>query len=151
MQVLYPDEMWRDVIRPFTCLLRNGSEFGGRQEQCGVTDAKSLYNALIQSHPASRQDRRTALELAAIIDAMHRAKSLVRWTPHQRMIADILTKADIAEGNGALLHVLRTGHLRIDEKQNELMRRGEASGRSRTRAATERLLAVTLNHASTID
>ena len=148
MQVLYRDvvygdvnpEMWRNVVQPFSCLLRSGSELAGRQEQCGITDAKSLYDALVKRHPASRQDRRTALELAAIIDSMARAGSLVRWTPHQRMIADLLTKADVTKGNGALLHMLKSGNLRIDEEKNELQRRHDGAARSRTRAATERLL-----------
>ena len=148
MQVLYRDmvfgdvnpELWRNIVQPFACLLRNGSEMAGRQDQCGVTDAKSLYDALVKQHPASRQDRRTALELAAIIDSMHRAGSLVRWTTHQRMIADTLTKADITKGNGALLHLLKTGVLKIDDEQKELRRRGEAGGRLRSRAATTRLL-----------
>ena len=148
MQVLYRDmvhgdvnpEVWRNVIQPYACLLRNGSELAGRQEQCGITDAKSLYDALIKQHPASRQDRRTALELAAIIDSMVRAGSLVRWTSHQRMVADALTKADITKGNGALLYLLKTGILKIDDEKNELLRRGEAGGRLRSRAATSRLL-----------
>ena len=38
-----------------------------RHHRCEA--AKSLYDALIKCHPASRQDRRTVLELASIIDA----------------------------------------------------------------------------------
>ncbi|CAE7224945.1 RE2 [Symbiodinium sp. CCMP2592] len=148
MQVLYRDiifgdvtmESWRQVIQPFTCLLRNGSQLAGRQQQCGVTDAKSLYDALVKGHPASRQDRRNALELAAIIDAMEKGGGVVRWTSHQRMVADMLTKADIGKGNGALLHLLRTGVLHIDDEASELKRRETGDGRARTRAATERLL-----------
>ena len=45
-------ETWRQVIQPFTCLLRYGSELAGQQQQCGVTDAKSLYDALVKGHPA---------------------------------------------------------------------------------------------------
>ena len=148
MQVLYRDitfgdvtpEAWRQVIRPFTCLLKSGSSLVGRQEQCGITDAKSLYDALVKAHPASRQDRRNALELAAIIDAMNKGGGVVRWTSHQRMVADMLTKADIGKGNGALLHLLRTGVLHIDDEASELKRRHGAEGKARTRAATERLL-----------
>ena len=148
MQVLYRDllfgdvtaETWRQVIQPFTCLLRNGSELAGRQNQCGITDAKSLYDALVKGHPASRQDRPNALELAAIIDALSKGGGVVRWTSHQRMVADMLTKADLGKGNGALLHLLRTGVLHIDDEANELKRRETSDGRARTRAATERLL-----------
>ena len=148
MQVLYRDmvfgdvqaETWHKIVQPFTCLLRSGGALAGRQPQCGITDAKSLYDALIKCHPASRQDRRNALELAAIIDSMNRGGGMVRWTPHQRMAADMLTKADITKGNGALLHLLRSGVLHIDEEQNELKRRESHDGRSRSRAATHRLL-----------
>eukprot|EP00439_Symbiodinium_sp_Y106_P070056 s466_g12.t1 len=55
---------------------RGGGALAGRQPQRGITDAKSLYDALIKCHPASRQDRRTALELASIIDAMCRGGGL---------------------------------------------------------------------------
>ena len=148
LQVLYRDmvygdvqaETWHKVVQPFTCLLKSEGALAGRQPQCGITDAKSLYDALIKCHPASRQDRRTALELASIIDAMCRGGGLVRWTSHQRMVADMLTKADITKGNGALLHLLRSGTLHIDDEQNELKRREEHAGRSRSRAATRRLL-----------
>ena len=133
-------ETWHKVVQPFTCLLKSEGALAGRQPQCGITDAKSLYDALIKCHPASRQDRRTALELASIIDAMCRGGGLVRWTSHQRMVADMLTKADITKGNGALLHLLRSGTLHIDDEQNELKRREEHAGRSRSRAATRRLL-----------
>ena len=43
---------------------------GLRGPQAGITNAKSLYDALVKRHPVSRQDRRTALELASIVDAM---------------------------------------------------------------------------------
>ena len=148
MQVLYRDlthgdvtpESWRDVIQPFTCLLRNGSAMAGRQQQCSITDAKSLYDALVKGHPASRQDRRNSLELASIIDAMNKGGGLVRWTSHQRMVADMLTKADIGKGNGALLHLLRTGVLHIDDEVSEMKRRETSDGRARSKAATSRLL-----------
>eukprot|EP00439_Symbiodinium_sp_Y106_P055487 s3427_g7.t1 len=45
-------ETLAQVIQPFTCLLRYGSELAGQQQQCGVTDAKSLYDALVKGHPA---------------------------------------------------------------------------------------------------
>ena len=148
MQVLYRDithgdvtaESWRNVIKPFACLLRNGSAMAGRQQQCSITDAKSLYDALVKSHPASRQDRRNSLELAAIIDAMGKGGGVVRWTSHQRMVADMLTKADLSKGNGALLHLLRTGVLHIDDEASELRRRETSDGRARSKAATHKLL-----------
>ena len=126
--------------RPFQCLLKGDGHLAGRQGQCGVTDAKSLYDSLVKKHPASRQDRRTALELAVIIDAMMKSGSSIRWTPHQRMVADMLTKSDITKSNGALLHLLKHGTLKIDEVDHELARRQLPEGRRRGRAATAKLL-----------
>ena len=64
----------------------------------------------------------------------------MRWTSHQRMAADMLTKTDITKGNGALLHLLRSGSLHIDDEKSELKRRESHDGRSRSRAAAHRLL-----------
>jgi hypothetical protein len=58
------------------------------------------------------------------------------------MPVDMLTKADFAKTNGALLHLLRTGQLRIDKEDAEMMRRKrDESARSRSRRSSERLLA----------
>jgi hypothetical protein len=52
-----------------------------------------------------------------------------------------MTKADITKGNGALLHMLKHGHLRIDKEENELIRRrSDPAARSRTRQSSEKLL-----------
>ena len=91
------------------CLLRSEGALAGRQPQCGITDAKSLYDALIKCHPASRQDRRNlrnALDLASFINAMSRGGGLVRWTSQQRKAADMFARADITKENSALLHLL---------------------------------------------
>ena len=56
------------------------------------------------------------------------------------MAADMLTKTDITKGNGALLHLLRSGSLHIDDEKSELKRRESHDGRSRSRAAAHRLL-----------
>ncbi|CAE7947537.1 TNXB [Symbiodinium sp. KB8] len=90
----------------FMCLLRSEGALAGRQPQCGITDAKSLYDALIKCHPASRQDRRNlrnALDLASFINAMSRGGGLVRWTSQQRKAADMFARADITKENSALL------------------------------------------------
>ena len=145
LQILFRDlvygdvktEDWRRSLFPFMVFLPEQCQLKARQEQCTVTDAKSLYDALCKLCPASRQDRRTALELSVIVDLI----SKTGWTPHPRMPVYNLTKADISKGNGAFLHLLRHGALRIEKEENELYRRQhEAVARSRTRRASERML-----------
>ena len=150
MQIFYRDlafgdvrvQQWQESLVPFLVYLPEECELLARQEQCQITDAKSLYDAIFKQCPASRQDRRTALELAVIVDSIQKAGSEIRWTPHQRMPVDMLTKVDFAKTNGALLHLLRTGQLRIDKEDVEMMRRKRNdAARSRSRRSTEKLLA----------
>ena len=151
LQVLFRDlvygdvqtQDWRRSLSPFMIFLPEECQLRARQEQCTVTDAKSLYDALYKLCPASRQDRRTALELAIIVDLISKTGSHVRWTPHTRMPVDNLTKADISKGNGALLHLLKQASLRIEKEETELYKRQhEAVARSRTRRASERILSA---------
>jgi hypothetical protein len=101
-------------VLPFIGVLKDSSQLrthihGDMQEQCTITDAKSLFDSLKKENPTSRQDRRTSIEIAIIIESMQRSKSVLRWSPHPRMIADVLTKDDIGKSNGALEELLRTG------------------------------------------
>eukprot|EP00435_Cladocopium_sp_Y103_P027150 s2554_g6.t1 len=149
LQIFYRDLLfgdvitndWRKSLSPFLVYLPEECQLAGRQEQCNVTDAKSLYDALAKQCPSSRQDRRTALELAVIVDLLIKTGSHIRWTPHQRMPVDSMTKADLMKGNGTLLHLLKFATLKIDDEEKELCRRQrETSARSRTRRSSERLL-----------
>ena len=96
LQIFYRDLIYNDVqvkdwhksLMPYTIYLPEECELVARQEQCQITDAKSLYDAIFKQCPASRQDRRTALELAVIVDAVQKAGSAIpghltrgcRWT-----------------------------------------------------------------------
>ena len=149
LQIFYRDLVYHDVgagkwqesLSPFVAMLPERCSLHSRQPQCGVTDAKSLYDAIYNHFPTSRQDRRNALELAVVVDVMKKTGSDIRWTPHQRMPVDMLTKVDIAKSNGALIHLLKSGALRLDKEDEELVRRqADRAARSRTRKATERLL-----------
>lgn len=91
-----------------------------RQEQCQIIDAKSLYDAVIKQSPSSRQDRRTAVELAIIVESMRKSGSCLRWTPHPRMPADVLTKEALSKFNGALEEILRTSRLGLASENEEL-------------------------------
>ena len=72
---------------------------------------------------------------------MARSSAQVRWVPHSRMVVDVLTKADVAHTNAALSELVRTGHLQLVDEQRELATRsaGESS-KSRSRAASQRVL-----------
>ena len=48
---------------------------GGRNPQCVVTDAKSLFDCLLKEHPAGKQDRKSALELAITLRDLQSSSS----------------------------------------------------------------------------
>ena len=150
LQVMHQDLVYGDVdtknyhknLSPFLALLPDKCQLAAnRGPQCALTDAKSLYDSIFKQCPSSRQDRRNALELAVVIDVVQRSGSQVRWTPHQRMPVDMLTKVDVTTSNGALLHLIRTASLRIDKEDEELLKRQRTSAaRLRSRRATDQLL-----------
>ena len=115
LQIMFRDVVYNDVNRsnwqqsilPFQAVLRDDCELRSRLEQCTITDAKSLFDAITKDNPASRQDRRTATEIAIILESIRKSHSVTRWTPHPKMIADVLTKDDISKSNGALEEVVR--------------------------------------------
>jgi hypothetical protein len=96
-----------------------------------------LFDALKKANPPSRQDRRTAIEIAIIIEAMRKSKSLLRWMPHPRMVADVLTKDDLTKSNGALEELFRTSTLALWDEADELARRrDDPKSRSRSKKAS---------------
>ena len=53
-----------------------------------VMDAKSLYDSLMK--PSSMpKEKRVALDLAAIQEALARETDFARWTPTRHMLADV--------------------------------------------------------------
>ncbi|OLQ04125.1 hypothetical protein AK812_SmicGene12846 [Symbiodinium microadriaticum] len=128
LQVMYRDAVFNDVqlrnwqasLSPHMLIMRGEKLGGNRNPQCVVTDAKSLYDCILKEHPAGRQDRKSALELAIILRDLQSSRSMVRWIPHQKMLADGLTKEDPFRGNGALEHFLRTGVLSFVDMDAEL-------------------------------
>jgi len=156
LQIMFRDVVFGDVDRadwqksllPFLSVLRQECSLNGRQEQCQVTDAKSLYDAVIKQSPCSRQDRRTAVELAIIVESMRKSSCTLRWTPHPRMPADVLTKDDLGKSNGALEEILRTSRFGLWSEEEELKQRKEdptAKYRSKTASLKLRSRSDALN------
>jgi hypothetical protein len=138
---------WQESLLPFLAVLKENCELRDRLDQCSVTDAKSLYDSLRKQSPASRQDRRTSIEIAIIIEALSKAKSCIRWSPHPRMIADALTKDELSKGNGALEELLRSSKFALWDEDDELARRKQnpsAKGRSKKAATALRNEAMSL-------
>jgi hypothetical protein len=87
--------------------LREHAQLTNRTPIVGVTDCKSLYDAVWSvSSPSKLDDKRVAIDLAIIRQALERTKMSVRWCPTQLMLADSLTKdqADPADLLRAALH-----------------------------------------------
>eukprot|EP00913_Durusdinium_trenchii_P018774 g17642.t1 len=128
LQVMYRDAVhhdvqlasWRNCLSPHMLVMRGQCKLGGRQQQCSVTDAKSLFDCLLRENPSGKQDRKSALELAIILKDLQETRSMVRWVPHQKMLVDSLTKLDPLKANDALHQFLRSGWLSLVDVQEEL-------------------------------
>ena len=66
---------------------------------------------------------------------------MIRWLPHQKMIADCLTKESLDRSNGALVQFLKSGWLRLVDVAEELEhRRTNSDYRKRSlKGSTDRL------------
>lgn len=144
---------WRQAITPFIAVLKEDCDLrGNMQQQCSITDAKSLYDAVSKQNTTSRQDRRTSVELAIIAESMRDSQSTLRWTPHPRMVADTLTKDDLSKSNGALEELLRTGLLSLWDEQSELdARKLDPKNKGRSKKASEKFREHSLNLLSILE
>jgi len=149
LQVLYRDVMfgdvsredWRTTLAPFCALMPSQCELAKRCTQTHVIDAKSVYDVISKGSAGNRQDRRTALDLAIVAEALEKASGSIRWVPHAKMPADGLTKAEFLKSNGALEHQMRTGVFALVQEATELQERaGDLALKSRSRAAAQRRL-----------
>lgn len=78
-------------MSPFGVVLRSRCTLDARQSQARVIGAKSVFDVLQKDAIGSRLDRRTALELAIIAEALWTAGAPPRWVPHVRMPSGALT------------------------------------------------------------
>ena len=149
LQIMYRDAVqhdvsirsWRNSLSPHMVVMRGECRMGGRQQQCSVTDAKSLYDCLLKENPSGKQDRKSSLELAIILRDLQETRSMIRWVPHQKMPIDALTKEDPSKANDALNHLLKTGWLSLVDVEDELKaRKSDASFRRRSQHASRQRL-----------
>ena len=94
-----------------------------------VMDAKSLYDSLMK--PGSLpKERRVAIDVSAIREALERETDFARWTPTRHMLADALTKSMVVVPP-YLDYVLSRGKLSLvesPEAANVLAGRQAAEG-----------------------
>ena len=110
---------WRNSLSPHMLIMRSDCEVRLRQPQCAGTDAKSLYDCLLKEHPPGKQDRGSSL-LAIIVKDLQETRSSVWWVPHQKMLADAMTKPDSQKASGALEQMLKTGIFSLVDVSEEL-------------------------------
>ena len=80
-----------------------------------VVDAKSLYDHLARDTIGITEDKRTAIEMQVIRQAMCETGAAIRWVPHPKMVMDALTKRS---GNLVpLKEMLGSGELAITDTQ----------------------------------
>ncbi|CAE7223309.1 unnamed protein product [Symbiodinium sp. KB8] len=128
---------WRNSLSPHMIIMRSDCDLRLRRPQCTVTDAKSLYDCLLKEHPQGKQDRRSSLELAIIVKDLQDTRSSVRWVPHQKMLADSMTKSDPLRANGALEQLLKTGVFSLVDVSEEFANRAtDSKFRSRSHSAS---------------
>ena len=84
-----------------------------------IVDAKSLYDHLSKETTGSTDDKRTALEMQVLRQALAETSTGIKWVPHPQMIVDALTKRG---GNlGPLYDLIDSGLYRLFEgKENFL-------------------------------
>ena len=103
---------WEESLaeRRLAALVKTDCEEGLSEGIC-IVDAKSLYDHLSKETVGVASDKRTALEMQVIRQALAETKTEVRWVPHPSMIVDALTKRN---GNlEPLLDMLCDGVLNI--------------------------------------
>ena len=82
-------------------------------QNLGIVDAKSLYDHLSRETTGVTSDKRTALEMQVIRQALAKTRTQIKWVPHPSMVVDALTKR---QGNVApLIQLLRSGVLEVQQ------------------------------------
>ena len=82
---------WAKNLSPFVITLGQHSEMC-HAPHAHVVDAKSVYDMVKKELLSSKQDKRIAIELAIVIEALRRVDARIRWVPHFKMFCDSLTQ-----------------------------------------------------------
>ena len=84
---------WQEALakRRLSALVSDESE-PELKRGISIVDAKSLYDHLSKETTGSTDDKRTALEMQVIRQAMAETATGIKWVPHPQMIVDALTK-----------------------------------------------------------
>ena len=104
-----------------------------------VTDSKSVFDVLKKGHVASI-DKRAGLELQVVLDSMRIYGASCRWVPHQKNVADALTK--LRAHWQPLLTILSDAFISVVPEDEELQGRKtyrEATGKRNPRPSYQRL------------
>ena len=106
-----------------------------------MVDAKGVFDTLVRDPTGSKNDRRSAIDLAVCRETLGRIGGTVRRVPHPVMTVDALTKADLAKSNAAQLHMLKSGMMKLTPEKDSLSAHCEdPTTRDRSRAASLRQL-----------
>ncbi|CAE7347138.1 RE1, partial [Symbiodinium microadriaticum] len=113
--------------------LRESASMLGKVPIIGITDCKSLYDAVHSpSSPSKVDDKRVAIDLAIIKQCVERTNLSVRWCPTELMLADALTK-DQADPADLLRAALSGGCYQLSSEASVLAQK------KRVREARQRL------------
>ena len=105
--------------------LRKGNPLSDQTRIIGITDCKSLYDALNSLSPSTKSDdKRVAIDLIIIKQAVGRAGLRIRWCPTTLMLADGFTK-DRAEPAELLRAALRIGTYQLAPEASVLAAKRE--------------------------
>jgi len=94
----------------------------------GVTDAKSLYDSLIQPTSANIQDREAGLDVICVKQILARTGTTPRWAPGTLNVADVLTK-DVGSAADLFRSCVRSSSYTLASEEEMLQQR--ASERER--------------------
>ncbi|MDA8609483.1 hypothetical protein N9L19_01050 [bacterium] len=132
--------LWGEKLPPPIAILRDS--YGDKEIATmarHVVDAKSIFDALEKECIGAKGERRTAIELAIVREDLFHGGGRVRWVPHTKMPADMLTK--LLKGGGGsvstiLMELMSTGRFRLaPEAVNMGARVADPPRKARTRAA----------------
>eukprot|EP00971_Amphidinium_carterae_P053038 1044771-Amphidinium_carterae.1 len=93
-----------------------------------LTDCKSVYDSLSQLWSTGVADKRTAIDLAIIREALSKDLSKCRWIDTKFQLVDSLTKRSVSPD--FLRQVIQAGTYQVVEECQELERRSRARTRN---------------------